>query len=532
MGCVDTLSREITLRPTIRLSKDGYEEQFNSSETNWSVRSDDGVESWTWDIPDFDGFEQTPGDKGWFTRLPYGLVGYLEKSWIQSPCFDFSGMDRPVIKLDIMKSFVPSMNGAVLQYMDVNEEGWKTIGASTPGIKWYNVLNIYNKPGGSSIGWGLNVFNPDNDWVTAIHDLNDLVGNPNVTFRIAIATTGAQGIGNQGFAFDNVAINERSKRAVLEHFTNSSDATSRSADDVIDAYGKTYSKDVIDLQYHMSYPGTDPMNVNNPNPPSTREFFYGIPQVPYAILDGGVETYHRYDFSDLKTTPDGDQINLLSLEIPSFDIDLEVDWMEGGMDATTTVTCVADQYTDNIQLYLVVFESSVTAYTGGNGDTEFRNVVLDMLPSPAGRLLGGNWYKNVSDIRTHSWVYAPYVEDVEDLGVAAFVQDRTTGRILQAAVSYKNPLVGVGGRPTETGSLHVYPNPARNSFYINLGMRTEDDGMIRLTDMGGRVVLSEHVPAGYQIYQVDIQHLNQGMYIIHYMESGKIRGLSKIVKSR
>ncbi|HDS07770.1 MAG TPA: T9SS type A sorting domain-containing protein, partial [Bacteroides sp.] len=532
MGCVDTATREITLRPTIRLTTEGYDEQFNESEAMWTIQSNDGVESWTWDVPDFDGFIQTSGDKGWFTQLPYGEVGYLERSWVQSPCFDFTGMKWPVIKLDIMKSFIPGLNGAVLQYMDVNEEGWKTLGADTPGLNWYNVSTIYNQPGESSTGWGLNVFNPDTDWVTAIHDLNGLVGNRNVTFRLAIATTGAQGIGNQGFAFDNVTITERSKRAVLEHFTNSSNASSRSADDLIDAYGKTYAKDLVDLQYHMDYPGSDPMHDNNPSPPTTREFFYGVPQVPYAILDGGVESSHRYDFSELKTTPSADQINLVSLEIPAFDIDLEVDWIEGSLEATTTVTCVTDQYENNIQLYMVVFESLVTAYTGINGDTEFRNVVLDMMPTAAGRLLGGNWYRNVKDIRTDTWTYAPYVEDVDDLGVAAFVQDRNTGQILQAAVNYKTPQVGIGDQPAGLGNLHVYPNPASHSIYVNLGSRTEHGGIIRLTDMSGRVVIAENMPAGYQIYQLDIQHLNHGMYVLEWIESGRIRGLNKVVKSR
>ncbi len=206
--------------------------------------------------------------------------------------------------------------------------------------------------------------------------------------------------------------------------------------------------------------------------------------------------------------------------------------MEGSLEATTTVTCVTDQYENNIQLYMVVFESLVTAYNGINGDTEFRNVVLDMMPTAAGRLLGGNWYRNVKDIRTDTWTYAPYVEDVADLGVAAFVQDRNTGRILQAAVNYKTPQVGIGDQPAGLRNLHVYPNPARHSIYVNLGSRTEHSGMIRLTDMSGRVVITENIPAGYQIYQLDIQHLNHGMYVLEWIESGRIRGLSKVVKSR
>ncbi|MCK4749528.1 MAG: hypothetical protein KAT15_20885, partial [Bacteroidales bacterium] len=75
-----------------------------------------------------------PGDKAWFTQLPSGVIAYQEKSWMQSPCFDFTGVDRPLIKMDIMRSFVPNLNGAVLQYRDVIEEGWKTVGGLAEGI--------------------------------------------------------------------------------------------------------------------------------------------------------------------------------------------------------------------------------------------------------------------------------------------------------------------------------------------------------------------------------------------------------------
>ncbi|MCK4749225.1 MAG: T9SS type A sorting domain-containing protein, partial [Bacteroidales bacterium] len=399
------------------------------------------------------------------------------------------------------------------------------------GIDWYNMANIQNKPGGSSIGWGLEVFYPDTEWISAVHDLDQVAGNPHVAFRIAIATTGAQGIGNQGFALNNVSIARRSKLTLLEHFTNSADQASRSADDVVDAFGTEYNGDVIDIQYHMAYPGADPMNLNNPDPPSTRSFNYGIPEVPYAILDGGVLSHYRYDFNELKTTPDADHIKLLSLEIPIFDIDLSVDWIEGGLVANTTVTCQADQFNENVQLYMAVFESSVTAYTGINGDTHFRNVVLDMLPTPAGKLLGDNWYKGKSDIRTNTWTYQPYVGDANKLAVVAFLQDRNSGKILQAAVDYADKTVGVGDGIRELATIQVYPNPAIRSFYVNLGTPSEYDCRYELMDISGKIVSNGNVPAGYQIYQVDIANLTRGLYIIYWYEGDQVRGLNKIVKT-
>jgi len=415
--------------------------------------------------------------------------------------------------------------------MDVADEGWKTIGESKPGINWYNMFDLANKPGGSQVGWGLKVFNPDKQWVSAVHDLDQVAGKPGVTFRIAISGTGAQGIGNQGFAFNDVSISERSKISILEHFTNSADKLCLPADNLIDSLGEKYSGDIISLQYHMDYPGFDPMNQNNPVPATTRSFYYGIPSVPFAVLDGGISELYRYGFSDLKTTPILDYIGLGTLEKPVFDIDLKVDWKEDSLKTTTMVSCKADTYPEYIQLYLVVFETSVSAYTGMNGDTLFKNVVLDMLPTPAGKLLSSGWEFGNTDTMSNDWAYQPYIEDVDDLAVVAFVQDRRTGQILQAAVSYKNRLVDIIEIP-ELARMRIYPNPARDVLFINTGSTTEADGLIRILDMNGRLVHVEPMPAGHQIYQLDIHDLIRGMYVLHWMESGQIRGIEKVVKTR
>ena len=54
----------------------------------------------------------------------------------------------------------------------------------------------------------------------------------------------------------------------------------------------------------MDYPGEDPMNQNNPVPPSVRAFYYGVPGVPYAVLNGRAGPEFRYDFSDASEEPD------------------------------------------------------------------------------------------------------------------------------------------------------------------------------------------------------------------------------------
>jgi len=531
-GCYNEVRKEMALKPTIQLDSEGYTESFDASEGLWAIHSEGQVESWVWDEPDFNGYNGETGDKAWFTRLPSGQAGYVESSWIQSPCFDLRDFKRPVIRMDIMRSFVPTLDGAVLQYRDLKGGGWRTLGADTPGIEWYNSANILNKPGGSSVGWGLHEFNPDREWVSAVHDLDQVAGEANVVFRVAIASSGNLGLNNQGFAFDNMQISERTKLAVLEHFTDNSDRNSREADDFLDALVKRHSKDVIDLQYHLSTRGMDPMSRNNPVPPTTRSFNYGVHQIPFTVLDGGMPSDYRYDLSSPAAGPVEDHLLLSTLELPEFDIDLSVDWFRTGMDISTTVKCATDRFDDYIQLYVVVFETSVTAYTGDNGDEHFRNVVLDMLPEPAGKLLGNHWYKGKSDNRSNTWNYKAYVENIDELAVAAFVQDRTTGRILQAAVNYKDKTVGILSPESRPENLTIYPNPAHGTVYVNLGERTTQAGRIELLDMSGKVVLEEHVPAGYQLIQINVEAQKRGIYLLRWMESGQVRGVSKMVKTR
>ncbi|RPI44598.1 MAG: HYR domain-containing protein, partial [Bacteroidetes bacterium] len=263
--------------------------------------------------------------------------------------------------------------------------------------------------------------------------------------------------------------NRNNKISILEHFTNSADEASLSADTEVDRFASHNRRNVLDLQYHMNYPDFDPMNFNNPGPASTRAGSLGVGQVPYAILNGGYAADHRYDFSSPERIPKDEHLRRIALEKPDFMLDLTVDWLDGGLDATTGITCLTDTFSGNFQLYIAVFETMVTSYRGINGDSAFRNVVLDMLPSPAGTLLKSDWSEDKQEILYQNWEYAPYLEDVDELGVVAFIQDRNSGRILQSDVSYRTPQVGIFSRESAEEDLQVYPNPAGDLVFVTLG---------------------------------------------------------------
>jgi hypothetical protein len=120
---------------------------------------------------------------------------------------------------------------------------------------------------------------------------------------------------------------------------------------------------------------------------------------------------------------------------------------------------------------------------------------------------------------------------VADLVVVAFVSDRTTKQVLQAAVNRKTPLTSIRNKPMEISSLALYPNPARDQLYVNLGARATTPGILEVFDLNGRMMMNMEVPPGTQIIRLDVQNLMRGMYVIHRIESGRVVSRSKFIKT-
>jgi len=533
-GCQGEVTRRIELIPVQVLSDADYMETFDHIPPGWIVESEQGTESWVLGVPDFAGFEPSENDNAWYTSLPSEPGDYLEHSWVRSPCFDFSAMSNPVIQMDLMKSFMPGRDGAVLQYQDQLSQGWKTLGSIGSGLNWYNDSLILNMPGGGGLGWGLTPFEPDTRWLRARHPLGMLAGKPHVKFRLALATGSSQEITagniNQGFAFNNFFIGEANlRRSVLEYFTNSSDENMFAADHIVNNFAMEHAGMVYDLHYHMDYPQEDPMNVNNPSPPSIRAFNYGVPDVPYAVLNGGTSSAYRFNL-----TPPVGEINeeaLIgsSLETPVFELFLTVDYRADSLKGKATIICLDQNFNSYLKLYVVVIEKEVSSYYWLNQDSSFRNVVLDILPPPAGKLIRNNWSSESTSEIEFAWEYASYLEDMKDLSVVAFVQDRESGAILQAAAEPHTFGVGTPSSERESSQMFIYPNPAGDQCRINFGSRTEKDGQLVLVDISGREVMYAMVPQGTQIQRLDLTHLPEGLFMVLWKEAGVLKGEAKLI---
>jgi hypothetical protein len=85
------------------------------------------------------------------------------------------------------------------------------VGVVGQGINWYNSYDISAQPGDRSQGWtGIQ----NKNWFTVKHDLDMLRGKTNVRFRVAFAADG--GANDEGFAFDDVNIGNRTRKVLRE----------------------------------------------------------------------------------------------------------------------------------------------------------------------------------------------------------------------------------------------------------------------------------------------------------------------------
>lgn len=176
--------------------------------------------SWAWGSPNKSVITVAgQGLKCWVTG---GLTGTAytngERSWIQSPCFDFTNLAHPYIEFKIYWSSERKYDGGNLQYSLNNGTSWVNVGAYNDPVdcytaNWYNYtpINYLTTLATTRDGWSGTLQAATSPctggfgsgaWVVAKHCMSNLAGQPNVLFRFTF------GAGTTCNAFDGIAIDD------------------------------------------------------------------------------------------------------------------------------------------------------------------------------------------------------------------------------------------------------------------------------------------------------------------------------------
>lgn len=160
------------------------------------------------------------------TAAPNGTQSYVtaltgthnanERSFVTSPCLNFSTLQMPKIRLNVFWSSQQSSDGTVLQGSIDGGTTWFPLGSVNEfrSINWYNNNSMIGGTGagsvnqflsnGSSFAWSGIGASSSGGWVVAERYLPELANQANARLRIAFAADATNQ--NDGFAFDNIEI--------------------------------------------------------------------------------------------------------------------------------------------------------------------------------------------------------------------------------------------------------------------------------------------------------------------------------------
>ncbi len=147
------------------------------------------------------------GTQAWVTNLS-GPPNDGEQSYVQSPCFDFTGLTNPQLNLDVWWDSPTDGDGARIEYSTDNGQNWSVLGVYNDPNNWYNRQFVSGL--NSESGWSGYATDGSGGWLTASRALSGLSGQANVIFRVyfgedPFSTPNAT---LDGFAFDNIIIAE------------------------------------------------------------------------------------------------------------------------------------------------------------------------------------------------------------------------------------------------------------------------------------------------------------------------------------
>ena len=221
--CLSSFINEVFGQCTTVINSFPHKESFETGTSNWvsgGINND-----WVWGTPSKPVITGAgAGIKCWVVGgLTGSFYSYGERSWVESPCFDFTTLNRPFISFQIFWDTERTYDGGNFQYSLDLGATWINAGKRSDPVKcndqnWFNhsgITNLNNfvqntdgwsgttkASSGSCSGGG-----GSGGWKLASHCLKVLANQPQVKFRFTFGS-GTTCNNYDGLAFDDFYISE------------------------------------------------------------------------------------------------------------------------------------------------------------------------------------------------------------------------------------------------------------------------------------------------------------------------------------
>lgn len=254
-----------------------------------------------------------------------------------------------------------------------------------------------------------------------------------------------------------------------------------------DAQGANYAS----IAYRVNWPGSgDPYFTAEVG---TRVAYYGINGAPTLLVDSKDGT--NFSTAELNT-----DLNT-ALAKPSY-FGITASKTLTGSDLSVSIT-TTPYLSGTYRLYAAVVEKHTYNNTATNGETEFRDVFMKMIPNASGTTINfTNDVPVVTDLNVN--LDGLFIEEMDDLEVVIFIQDHTGKSVMQAAYATESLATN---HPSMADSVKLYPNPSNGIVRI----KTDVESNIVIVDMTGKEVYKALNVVNDQT--INLSFLQKGVYV-------------------
>lgn len=291
--------------------------------------------------------------------------------------------------------------------------------------------------------------------------------------------------------------NTYTRISLIEQFTSATCGPCVAAGPVM-ARVVQLSNGVVSIRYHLDFPAPgDPWNVANPAENSSRQTLYGVGSIPTARVNGKTAVDPRQEQQLInQITTDNNAKSPLNITVT-----------KTGTNVKVKVDTKIDLKAHKLQVALVsrrtVLPNLPSELQYSNGETEFGDAMLKMMPNAAGTSLS----MDANTSQEFNFTYNQGNTDIWPEGqqyVIAFVQANTGREVLQAGTNLNEvqavpQLSGVKwqyiGRGEQKQVTITVSNPGSSALETDVKITNAAD----LTAAGWTVALSNDVlsiPAG------------------------------------
>ncbi len=246
-------------------------------------------------------------------------------------------------------------------------------------------------------------------------------------------------------------------RPLFQVFTSSTCSPCTSANEVLDGILANNEESFSLIKYQTPFPGDgDPYACSDVD---LRVDYYGIQGVPTMFVNNAVSS-HPYYFTQQK-------FEELAMVQTFMDISIENATINSDnlVELIATID-VTENYSAGLTAHIAIVEKMTTGNVGTNGETEFYNVLMKMIPDGDGIELGELTPGNSTEVSGSQNMSLTFMEEAEDLAIIVFVQKDSDKSIIQSNMIDVTLVTGLEDTNSEQENIQLYPNPANEKVSI------------------------------------------------------------------